>query len=69
MEKECCIFINNYINNFQNEVSHLNEIFLDVIGDNLVSDVDRGVFLSSGIDSTLIACYSKIFLNNNYQTR
>ena len=54
--------------NFQNEISHLNEIFLDVIGDNLVSDVDRGVFLSSGIDSTLIACYSKIFLNNNLNT-
>lgn len=53
--------------NFKNDFNHksksidiknINQIFMDVVSDNLVADVKKGIFLSSGMDSTLIACYA-----------
>ena len=53
--------------NFKNDFNHksksidiknIDQIFTDVVSDNLVADVKKGIFLSSGMDSTLIACYA-----------
>lgn len=51
-----------------NSLSELHKLFIDVTKDNIISDVDLGIFLSSGVDSSLIAHYSQIHLKKNLNT-
>ena len=44
------------------------DLFETVIRDNSISDVNSGIFLSSGIDSTLIASYANRISDNNINT-
>jgi asparagine synthase (glutamine-hydrolysing) len=44
---------NEYIHEFE-------KILFNVVKDVLISDVPTGIFLSSGVDSTLIASIAKI---------
>lgn len=53
--------LNDKENNLENK---FDKIFSKVIEDILVADVNVGVFLSGGIDSSLVTCYAKQHDNN-----
>jgi len=52
---------NNYINDFE-------KIIKDVVKDSLISDVPTGIFLSSGVDSSLIASIARIVTQKKINT-
>ncbi len=61
--------INNNSNKYENNYhDHLKVALCDSIQHHIVSDVPVGLFLSSGLDSTTIACLACGFMNNPLQT-
>lgn len=49
------------------DIKSIKEILIDSISTRMISDVPLGLFLSSGIDSSLIACLIKKELNRNIE--
>ena len=54
--------------NTKNCLPKLDKIFYHVIEDQIVSDVPYGLFLSGGVDSTLILTYMSEIIRNNVET-
>lgn len=68
IEEYTSFTFSNTINNHDNAVKSVKEIFTKAVNRHLISDAPIGVFLSGGIDSSLVAIVASRFMGENLRT-
>ncbi|MDN3513013.1 MAG: asparagine synthase (glutamine-hydrolyzing) [Candidatus Brocadia sp.] len=68
IEEYTSFTFSNTINNHDNAVKDVREIFTKAVNRHLISNAPIGVFLSGGIDSSLIAIVASGFMGENLRT-
>jgi asparagine synthase (glutamine-hydrolysing) len=68
VEEYTSFTFSNTISNHDNAVKGVREIFTKAVNRHLISDAPIGVFLSGGIDSSLVAIVASRFMGENLRT-